>query len=64
MAKKNSTKQTAQAWGIALDNNGNLELVYATLGGRDQVRAVKREVYPGGDYKTVRINATLTTYTK
>jgi hypothetical protein len=63
MAKKN-TKQTAQAWGIALDNNGALELVYATLGGRDSVRAVKREVYPGGDYKTVRINATLTAYTK
>ena len=57
-------KHKTQAWGIAqvlLD--GNMELVYVTTG-RQDVRDQKREVYPGSDYKTVRINATFEAYSK
>lgn len=51
-------------WGIALiGKNGEVELI-AAMSNRSELRALKREVYPGSDYKTVKINATLQTYTK
>lgn len=57
-------KFKTQAWGIAQQHlDGSLELVYVTTG-RQDMREQKREVYPGGDYKVVRINATCETYSK
>lgn len=60
----NRNRNRVNAWGIAEQGlDGSLNLVYATLV-RDDARAQKREVYPGGDYKLVRINATFETYKK
>jgi hypothetical protein len=59
-----TSKFKTQAWGIAQVNlDGSMELVYVTVG-RQDVRDRKREVYPGSDYKTVRINATFEPYRK
>ena len=52
-----------QGWGIALVNGKNVELVYATFSRMD-VRENKREVYPGGDYKVVRLDTVMTQYNK
>jgi hypothetical protein len=52
-----------QGWGIAGLVNGELTLV-ATGNSRDSLRMTKRFNYPGGDYKLVKIEATLTHYTK
>lgn len=53
-----------EGWGIALKlADGTIELV-ATAEGRMAIRELKREVYPGSDYKTVRVKATLFTYSK
>lgn len=61
MAKK---LNKVQGWGIAhLASDGSVQLVFASSG-RQAVRDQKRDVYPGSEYKTVKINATLETYTK
>lgn len=63
MATRTSKKLgKVQAWGIA-STNGDLALV-ATRNGRMAIRALKREVFPGNEYKVVRADATLTAYNK
>lgn len=53
-----------QAWGIAkMNEDGNYELVHAALG-RQDIRNIKRAEYPGKEFKTVKINATFTGYSK
>lgn len=53
-----------QAWGIVqVALNGALSLV-AIANGRQDIRNTKREMFPGSDYKTVKVNATLSNYTK
>lgn len=60
----NRNRNRVQAWGIAEQSlDGSLNLIYATMG-RQDARNYKREVYPGGSYKLVRINATFETYKK
>lgn len=66
MATRNSKTKKAklQGWGIAqLNLDGSMDLVSFAYNRIDN-RETKREVYPGSDYKVVRINATLETYTK
>lgn len=62
-ATKNRNLGTIQGWGIATTVNGALELV-ETSNNRMDIRAAKREDYPGKDYKVVRIDAKLTHYLK
>lgn len=65
MANRNTNKKhKALAWGIAQQNlDGTLTLVYTALG-RQNVRDYKREMFPGGDYRTVQLDAVLIPYTK
>lgn len=51
-----------QLWGIAAVN-GELELL-RTRNRRTDIRELKREVYPGGEFRIVRVEAALTSYNK
>lgn len=66
MANRNTKKRaakglTAQGWGIV---NAQGNLLYVTQAGRETVRQVKRASYAGAEFRTVKIDATLTVYTK
>lgn len=54
----------AQGWGIAQANADGSHTLVVIGFARDDIRALKREVYPGNAYKTVRVNATFQGYSK
>ena len=67
MANRNTNKRRAatrtlkaQGWGII---NAQGQLLTVALD-RDSIRLAKRVDYSGAEYRTVKINAVLTPYTK